>query len=115
MANSADAFKISVSDPQSGNVTPEVIAGGGSNAMCFQLPYKKDTVYPSMISYSRRKSLWGLFAGETSAGNVSFVYISGSNSTPQDTIEILKALKGVLNNETHKPTVSRILGSDTRK
>lgn len=97
IANSADAFKISISDPQSGNIVPEIIAGGGANTMIFQLPYEAEKSYPGMFAYSRRKSLWGIFAGDTWSGNASIVYISGSKESPSDTIKILEKIAKIIN------------------
>lgn len=97
MANSCDAFKVVIADPQSSSIAPEIIAGGGVNTMCFQKPFPLEEKVPSMFAYSRRKSMWGMFSGSTWAGNVSAVYISGSAETPEDTIKILEKLSKIVN------------------
>ena len=94
-AGSTDAFDVKTSyDPKSGSVTPEIVAGGGSHVMMFALPRQQKEQYPTMFGYSSRLSLWGLFGG-TQAGNVSFLYISGSNETPEQTIKILDKIKSL--------------------
>jgi len=95
-ATSADAFKVVMADPQSGNAVPELIAGGGSHAMLFQTSYESDKKYPTMFSYARRKSMWGMFSGSGS-GNVTCVYIAGSGESPTETVKILEALSKVIN------------------
>ena len=97
IAGSADAFKVSISDPESGNYVPEIIAGGGAHAMAFQATYDAGKVYPTAFAFSKRKSLWGLFSSDTSSGNVSVVYIAGSQESPENTVRILKILEKLCN------------------
>ena len=96
-AGSFDAFKIKVTETQTCAITPEIEAGGGSYAMAFQKFYEKDCDYPSMFVYARRKSMWGWLTGDTTAGNVSFVYISGSKETPEESIKMLKGIAKIVN------------------
>jgi len=96
-AGSFDAFKIKVTETQTGAMTPEIEAGGGSHAMAFQKSYEKDLDYPSMFVYARRKSMWGWLTGDTSAGNVSFVYIAGSKETPEQSIKMLEVIAKIVN------------------
>jgi len=90
-AGSCDAFKITPSDIQSGNYAPSIVVGGGAHAMAFQKAYEPGKDYPTIFTYARRKSLWGMFSGDTSSANVSIVYIAGSKETPQETIKILQS------------------------
>ena len=96
-AGSCDAFKVVISDAQSGNPVPTIIAGGGAHCMGFQKPFKQDEKVPPIITYSRRKSMWGLFSSDINAGNVSFVYIAGSEEKPEDTYKILLGVAKVVN------------------
>lgn len=99
MAGSADAFKIVFVDPAaSGGVAPELIAGGGCFASVFALPYSPGDNYPTMISFSRRKSMWGVF-NSSDSGNMALVYVAGTKESPADTVAILTALKKVIDNE----------------
>ena len=94
---SSDAFDIKTSyDPKTGSVTPEIVAGGGTHVMLFALPMDKDKQYPTMWGYSSRQSLWGIFGG-TQTGNISMMYVSGSNETPEQTIQILDKIKSIVN------------------
>lgn len=97
-AGSADAFKFTITEGQTGSITPELVAGGGAHAMLFQKPYEgADTAYPTMVAYSRRKSMWGLFSGDVGSGNVSFLYIAGSRETPEQTAKILEGVAKIVN------------------
>lgn len=98
-AGSADAFKFTITESQTGSLTPELVAGGGAHAMLFQKAYSAEEVYPSMFAYSRRKSMWGMFSGNVGAGNVSCVYITGSNETPEQTLKILEKLDSLVNSQ----------------
>ncbi len=97
MATSADAFKVVLADPQSGNAVPEIIAGGGSHSIAFQTAYADGKNYPTMFVFSRRNSLWGIFTSDILGSNVSSVYIAGSDETPEDTVKIINALSKVVN------------------
>lgn len=70
--------------------------------MVFSKPYKTKENVPTIITYSRRESMWGLFSGGVGAGNVSFIYVAGSKETPIDTIAILNAAAKVVNDERIK-------------
>lgn len=96
-AGSTDAFKITPSDMQSGNYAPTIVAGGGAHAMAFQKAYDAGLDYPTIFTYSRRKSMWGVFSGDTGSANISIVYIAGSKETSEDTIKILNSFAGVVN------------------
>ena len=101
-AGSCDAFKVVVSDVQSGNYVPTVIAGGGSHVMLFNKPYTNNEVVPTSIGYARRQSMWNLFSDDLSTGNVSFLYIAGSQENPADTARILEAIAKIVNDKTIK-------------
>ena len=101
MAMSADAFRVIMGDPRNGGIAPEVNAGGGSWAGAFQTSYDDGRNYPTMISYARRKSMWGCFSSADS-GNISFIYIAGSNETPEQTVEIINAFAGAVNESGKK-------------
>lgn len=104
MSGSADGFDVQTTiDPKSGTASPKLSAGGGAYAMLFALARKTDEIYPTMIAYAKRMSMWDWIAG-TTAGNVSFVYISGSAEKPEDTIKIINALGNALN-EKKKPKI----------
>ena len=94
-AGAADAFKITMVDPNSGQPLPSMVAGGGCSVMGFALPIKKDQKYPCLFGYARRRSMWGMFSG-SSTGNVAFFYIAGSHETPEQTVKILEAMAKVL-------------------
>lgn len=96
-AGSADAFKFTITEGQTGSLTPELVAGGGAHAMLFQKAYDEGIDYPTMVAYSRRKSMWGLFSGDVGSGNVSFLYIAGSKETPEQTAEILAGVSKIVN------------------
>jgi len=97
-AGSADAFEANSGvSAITGTPTPSVSAGGGTHVMLFTRPFENGLSTPTAIGYSRRKSLWGLFSGETASGNVSFLYIAGSAETPKDTQAILEAIAEVVN------------------
>lgn len=99
VATSVDAFRVVLADPKNASVVPEVIAGGGSHCMLFQTAYEKDANYPPMFSYSRRKSLWGIFSSDMNSSNVSCLYIAGAGESPSDTVKIINALAKVVNIE----------------
>lgn len=101
-AGSYDAFKFTVTEGQTGSLTPELVAGGGAHVMLFQRSYMQGTEYPAMVGYSRRKSMWGLFSNDIGAGNVSFIYIAGSGEKPEQTAKILEAIAKVVNDERVK-------------
>lgn len=102
-AGSADAFDLTVSNPQSGVMTPSLVAGGGCFSVLFIKEYEKDAQYPRAISYSRRRSLWNVFSS-ASASNVSCVYISSSGETPAQTAEILRAFAEIVNDDVQSIT-----------
>ena len=97
MASSSDAFRALFIDPAGGKSAPELIAGGGCVSMLFMKPFGENKIATG-IAYSRRKSMWGMFSG-SNVMNVSIVYISGSDETPEQTIKILKAFSKVVNSE----------------
>lgn len=98
MAGSADAFDVTGFNPQSGVVSPSVVAGGGCFATVFALPYEDGKQVATHISYARRRSLWNIFSS-LSASNVSCVYIAGTGETPEQTEKILSAFAKVVNEE----------------
>lgn len=101
-AGSADAFKLTITEGQTGSLTPELMAGGGAHVMLFQRSYMQGAEYPTMVGYSRRKSMWGLFSGDVGSGNVSFSYIAGTGETPDQTAKILEAIAKIVNDERIK-------------
>ena len=99
-AGSADAFKLTITEGQTGSLTPELMAGGGAHVMLFQRSYMQGAEYPTMVGYSRRKSMWGLFSGDVGSGNVSFSYIAGTGETPEQTAKILEAISKIVNDDS---------------
>jgi hypothetical protein len=94
MAGSADAFKVVMTDAKNQSMSPEIVAGGGCYASLFALPYSSTDNIPTMIAYSKRKSMWGFF-DSMDTGNIAFVYISGSKENPEETIKILNAISKI--------------------
>ncbi len=97
IAASSDAFKITPSNLNSGNPTLEIVAGGGCMAAAFQKGRDPKEKAPTIFSYSRRRSMWGMFSGGLGATNVSIVYIAGTDETPEDTLKILKGFNKIIN------------------
>ena len=92
---SSDAFKVvSIVDPATGTISPEIIAGGGCFAYCSTKAYKDSEDVPTTIVYSKRTSLWDLF--KTGSSNKVFIYVAGSNEKPKDTVEIINKLKELI-------------------
>lgn len=100
-AGSSDAFKAQFVETQTGTLMPQLVAGGGCYALLFQRSYMTGAIYPTMVSYSRRKSMWGMFSG-SSTGNVAFVYIAGSGETPEQTTANLEAIANIVNDKKVK-------------
>ena len=101
-AGSSDAFKFTITESQTGSVTPELVAGGEAHVMLFQRAQAEGTSYPTMVGYSRRKSMWGWLTGDSGSGNVAFIYIAGTGETPEQTAKILEAISKVVNQEIKK-------------
>lgn len=119
-AGSSDAFRIVTIDPVNGTGSPEITAGGGAHVLLFAKPYKANSkeIVPTMIGYARRISLWSIFAGDTSAGNVTCLYIAGSQETPDQTAKILEAYSKVVNGPDLVQTIKDLkdrLNKDDKK
>ena len=102
IATSADAIKVTPSDPSAGQLMPTVIFGGGANSMLFIKPYEQHLNYARGISYARRTSFFDWLSGNVNAGNVTCVYISDGKETPEETEKILKAFARIVNKD-HGP------------
>ncbi len=103
-SGSADAFKFTITESQTGSITPELVAGGGAYSMVFQKPYLEGEKFPAMMAFSRRQSMWGWISGNSGSGNISFVYVAGSEEKPEDTALILEKLAELANpNAVPKP------------
>ena len=99
IASSSDALDLESSiDPKTMTATPKGTAGGNTTVALFALPRKEKERYPTMFGYSSRQSFWGLF-GSTGAGNKSFIYISGSSETPEQTVSILDRISKMMGAE----------------
>lgn len=102
-AASSDAFKITPSNLNSGNPSLEIVAGGGTFAWVFQKAYDAWDKVSTMISFSRRKSLWGLFSGDTSATNVSLVFCAGNDLTFEQQMLLLDKIDNIVNPQNNIP------------
>lgn len=113
MSNSADAFKVTVSDPcGSGTPLPQIVAGGGVNTMAFIKPYKKEDTYPTIFSFAKRKSMWGMFSNDIGAGNMVLTFSTGSKMTAEQALQALDKIATIVNGTTPKETTVASVAKD---